>query len=1382
MEEDVIKNRNYAFDLIILLLLTDLSMVFVLVPPFNETYLRIILALLILLFIPGYALVSAIFPKRGDLSGLERLTLSIGLSIAITVFNGFALSITPWQFRPMPIIISLSLITAFFTTIAAITRRFAPATDRFSVDFSDVTKLISELKKKEELSDIERALVLVLASSIIIASSMFIYASLTFPYERFTALYILGEGVKAENYPHTLYVLEPNPTIVSVENYERSPVNYTLQIRLNGYPLKEQRIFLNHEEKWRSKIDIVPKHLGKRMKLEFVLFKEGSTIPYRSVHLWVNSTINFDNLEKVKQYVLANPPVIKNSDMEQNSNWKLDQNTRYFRSFFTKFHRIEENSTIGSYVLDSSSGLPIPSAIIRISNHYGYEKVIKANENGYYETKIIADHFWVSTSAKGYKESKMEFEIKDGETLLINTTLDPIEIFNMTMKELAALNETIKELSPEEFPHIISVLEGYVINEFTGRPIPNATVKVTNEYGFVQQTKTDESGYFMVKIISGEAIVEVTAEGYAANRTSIIIASVHEVILPLPPKTSKITGYVYDSVTKTAIPNALISARSGQFYESTSTNKSGYFEIKTIPGKIRLIAGREEYFRNEIEVEVQANEISTVEMLLDPIPPPSLISGYVTHNGEGAPGVEVVVNVDNKFEESMITDAYGYFEIETIPGHVQIEAIPKVYMNESMEFNIKSGQKVTLNISLNAFPNSTYQIIFPSETQMIKGYYGGIYQEVVSEEGFAVLSFKVSDSYKAARTTKVMKEVLINDIIVWEDDVGRDEGWEEIKVPVTFDNGTNKITLRVHARSDFKGPLIVSWDDIKVEEFSEIIKEKTTIFKILDAQGYEESYPSKLYLGEPAEFRAVIENNEHEKVRYLLQVKLGGELLKTEEVILNHGEKWEGSINFTPNIIGKLLKLEFLLFKNEVQERPYRYFHLWVSSEVDYGDLKILKKYGVKPPQIVNADMESPGGWLYVSTDKNFTAEITDLISTSPMHSYEISYPSKTYLGSENYAALYQNFTVDEVPANVVVSFAVRDSYTLYRQGNFIKQVLLNNEVIWEDDVAGDEGWMYVKTPITLRSKVNTLMLRVYAERDIRNFPIQLWWDDVQLEPITKVAEKIPTIFKILDAQGYEESYPSKLYLGEPAEFRAVIENNEHEKVRYLLQVKLGGELLKTEEVILNHGEKWEGSINFTPNIIGKLLKLEFLLFKNEVQERPYRYFHLWVSSELGDLESAKSYEAYPTPSILNGDMESRSGWKFVRNGSFWGRYAFGTSTSGNFSYLILQIRNLISGEYAEIYQNIEVRDPGVAFLLLKVMDNYDEQNVTGCFKQLLLNGEVIWEDDVAGKERWQSIRLPVYLYKENRLSLKVYAKNNIEKLNLKIYWDDIRIKSISEV
>jgi len=66
------------------------------------------------LFLPGYALIAALFPSKNDLDGIERLALSFGLSIAVVPLIGLGLNFTPFGIRLVPIIVSLSVFTLAF--------------------------------------------------------------------------------------------------------------------------------------------------------------------------------------------------------------------------------------------------------------------------------------------------------------------------------------------------------------------------------------------------------------------------------------------------------------------------------------------------------------------------------------------------------------------------------------------------------------------------------------------------------------------------------------------------------------------------------------------------------------------------------------------------------------------------------------------------------------------------------------------------------------------------------------------------------------------------------------------------------------------------------------------------------------------------------------------------------------------------------------------------------------------------------------------------------------------------------------------------------------------------------------------------------------------
>ena len=74
-------------------------------------YLRYAAGVIYVLYIPGFTLIEALYPKKAELERLERLGLDIGLSLALVPLVGLVLNYTPWGIRLDPIFTSLIILT-----------------------------------------------------------------------------------------------------------------------------------------------------------------------------------------------------------------------------------------------------------------------------------------------------------------------------------------------------------------------------------------------------------------------------------------------------------------------------------------------------------------------------------------------------------------------------------------------------------------------------------------------------------------------------------------------------------------------------------------------------------------------------------------------------------------------------------------------------------------------------------------------------------------------------------------------------------------------------------------------------------------------------------------------------------------------------------------------------------------------------------------------------------------------------------------------------------------------------------------------------------------------------------------------------------------------
>jgi len=81
---------------------------------------RYLLGAISVLFMPGYSMVEALYPRGDEMAPLERLALSIGLSLAVVPLIGLMLNYTPWGIKLIPVVASNAALTIALLTAAAL--------------------------------------------------------------------------------------------------------------------------------------------------------------------------------------------------------------------------------------------------------------------------------------------------------------------------------------------------------------------------------------------------------------------------------------------------------------------------------------------------------------------------------------------------------------------------------------------------------------------------------------------------------------------------------------------------------------------------------------------------------------------------------------------------------------------------------------------------------------------------------------------------------------------------------------------------------------------------------------------------------------------------------------------------------------------------------------------------------------------------------------------------------------------------------------------------------------------------------------------------------------------------------------------------------------
>lgn len=208
--------------------------------------LRIVLVAPILVFVPGYALLFALFPRTapyGDVLGgapgprlawIERGAVAVALSVVVLVLLVLALGGFGVPLATAPITLAIFLVTVFGLGVGTIRRANRPGSgglvplDRWRTEFADATVGAE--------SGVDAALTLVLLLVVVLALTGLVYG-LAAPdrspsYTEVALLDRQGDALTASDYPTNVTRGSPVEVALTVENREGVPMEYTVLIAI----------------------------------------------------------------------------------------------------------------------------------------------------------------------------------------------------------------------------------------------------------------------------------------------------------------------------------------------------------------------------------------------------------------------------------------------------------------------------------------------------------------------------------------------------------------------------------------------------------------------------------------------------------------------------------------------------------------------------------------------------------------------------------------------------------------------------------------------------------------------------------------------------------------------------------------------------------------------------------------------------------------------------------------------------------------------------------------------------------------------------------------------------------------------------------------------
>jgi len=242
-----------------------------------------------------------------------------------------------------------------------------------------------------------------------------------------------------------------------------------------------------------------------------------------------------------------------------------------------------------------------------------------------------------------------------------------------------------------EFPPPITIIGRTV--DIYGNPVPSANViAVEKETGrVISQVESDENGFYLIQvpseleyriywsapgyytiqgyvkagnkdIIDDRARIGIESELLLVSGTTFYYEAIFVFWSLVHSEGGKIYGYVYNSVTKEPIPNAIVWINDGEFIAVTDEN--GYYEQIVPPGHYKLYATAKGYAKSKVyEGDIYSNWRQ--DIYLDP----AQMTIYVYDAIDSKPELKPIENARIlSLGKEYYTDKNGKAEVYVIPG------------------------------------------------------------------------------------------------------------------------------------------------------------------------------------------------------------------------------------------------------------------------------------------------------------------------------------------------------------------------------------------------------------------------------------------------------------------------------------------------------------------------------------------------------------------------------------------------------------------------------------------------------------------------------------------------------------------------------------------
>lgn len=284
------------------------------------SWVRLVATLPLLFFLPGYALVSSLYPEANvsgehdngsGISWLERVAISFGLSLVIVPIVALVLWIAGLWLSVGAFVAGITTVIFIGVLVGAFRRLLLPPARRFSLP---AERWGDELARGlgTEAPTIDRVVNGALVVSIVLAGGLLAFG-ITNPLagETYTSAALLSESAEGElvasGYPSEFVAGESQPFALELVNEEGAAVTYTVVVQVervntegggatvvDAQQLETFTVSLADGEQQTVRHTVAPTMTGEELRLSYYVYKGdapaavGADSAYRHLFVWIS--------------------------------------------------------------------------------------------------------------------------------------------------------------------------------------------------------------------------------------------------------------------------------------------------------------------------------------------------------------------------------------------------------------------------------------------------------------------------------------------------------------------------------------------------------------------------------------------------------------------------------------------------------------------------------------------------------------------------------------------------------------------------------------------------------------------------------------------------------------------------------------------------------------------------------------------------------------------------------------------------------------------------------------------------------------------------------------------------------------------------------------